>query len=230
MNPIDDYLETLATELKVSKKAKERILTETEDHLRERAEREEARGVSRAAAENDAIKSFGPAIEFACDFVAERATRATRSLWPLLAMPAGIALFMPVIVPTAYKAVVRDNDDLNRTFVAGLTTPYDFTDVAVFLTILLGCSWLFLWSKRSHVLPAKRLFRGLAGVWIADCLLGFQAVLWLPRDIPPLAVGVCGLQIALCTWIWVRASNASKLVKQSKELTERTTPPASLAA
>jgi hypothetical protein len=86
MSAVNSYLATLSKELKVSRRMKARILAEAEDHLRERAEMEEARGLDPDAAAASAAEMFGTPGEFAGQFVLERATRRARLLlWLSLA-------------------------------------------------------------------------------------------------------------------------------------------------
>jgi hypothetical protein len=56
---IEGYLARLQAALRVSLELRERILCETEDHLREAAEREQARGLPPDEAQRRVIERFG---------------------------------------------------------------------------------------------------------------------------------------------------------------------------
>ena len=50
------------------------------------------------------------------------------------------------------------------------------------------------------------------------------------RDIPAVAFAACALEITLGIALYARGVYVGKLIKQTKELTERQPPPANLAA
>ena len=76
--PIEDYLDELLLRLRLSPRETRRMLSETEAHLRDAADAAEQRGLSREAAEQEAVRRFGTAHDVA------HATWTARGRSPLL--------------------------------------------------------------------------------------------------------------------------------------------------
>ncbi|MHB8575322.1 MAG: HAAS signaling domain-containing protein [Dehalococcoidia bacterium] len=87
---IDAYLDDLLRELRVDRRRPRRILAETEDHLREAAERGCAQGLSQNEAERRAIDSFGTARTVARRFAAEEGRLLPASLLLHLVLALGL--------------------------------------------------------------------------------------------------------------------------------------------
>src|SRR5438270_2278991 len=93
--PIEDYLDELLSCLRLPPRQTRRLLSETEDHLRQTADASEERGLSRVQAEREAVRAFGSASRIASEAGSSRradpATVLRLSLCTLV-MLAGTAL------------------------------------------------------------------------------------------------------------------------------------------
>lgn len=73
--PIEAYLDELLVELRLPPRPTRRLITETEAHLRESAQRLERDGMSAVDAEEEAVRRFGSARDVAAAAVASRQIR-----------------------------------------------------------------------------------------------------------------------------------------------------------
>lgn len=130
--PIEDYLDELLSCLRLPPRATRRLLAETEDHLRESAEAAIHSGLSRTAAEQAAVRAFGPADRVAAEAAAGRRPDVTTllrlSVWSLLVL-GGVALVAIGLsggVAAAFTAVAgpRFVGGMPQTYSAGLCHYY----------------------------------------------------------------------------------------------------------
>src|SRR5438270_1326063 len=126
--PIEDYLDELLSCLRLPPRQTRRLLSETEDHLRQTADAREQRGVPRVQAEREAISDFGSASRIASEAGASRradpATVLRLSLWTLvtLAGTALAAIGLSGAVAAAFLAIAGPHfvGALPQTYPAGL--------------------------------------------------------------------------------------------------------------
>lgn len=88
---IDDFVEQISRRLRVSARRRARIVQDIRDHLDDAVARYMSQGVDRRAAEEDAVKAFGPPPDLAQLFNADAAAAAVRRA-PMIMAACGVAV------------------------------------------------------------------------------------------------------------------------------------------
>jgi uncharacterized membrane protein len=202
--PIEDYLDELLSRLQVPPRQTRRLLAETEDHLRETAERLEQQGYNMVAAESEAVRQFGSPDEVAAAErrVARPSTRQTvTAIGQGLVLLAGLgltAIGASGVLAWAINmfAGPRFVGAVPQTYSAALCRYYLFVHPAA-ITCPQAAAW-----ENSQDAASLRLLAGMVGL----LLLGARW-LWRRTDRPAGAlVAVSGLATGLAALAFAGAA------------------------
>jgi membrane-associated HD superfamily phosphohydrolase len=211
MSAIESYITALDGQLKVARRARVRILAETEDHLMERAALEEARGLGQDAAGQRAIAAFGSPHEFAANFVFERATRAVRRA-ALLAICAMLVTVL-IVVATGASPPLGTSTLL-------ILAPYATASMMVAtLYKHRRAVTLRLWD-----LAWLLIYASLCTLVVAD-----MAIIEMTRDIPLTHTLAHALTLGLCTLSGVAILQAAQATGFAHVMERATADPTALA-